>query len=314
MAIPSGLSAQFGIKTESTWGTPVTVDTFIPLVSESMQQTITRLDSQGIRAGRRVGGVWKAGAITCAGDLTLELSNKPTACLMNHMFGGVSTAGSGTYTHTFTPGDLSARSFTAQIGVPDISGAVRTKTYAGCKITSWEISCAAGEIAQLTCSVSAKSEATNVALAAASYLTGISPFVFTEGSLSIAGSAVATVKAMNLTGDNVLAADRHFIGSAAVAEQLEAGLRTYSGSLTAEFESLTAYARYAAGTEAALVMAFNNGTDTLTITSNVRFDGTTPVVAGSAIVEQPLPFVCLSTTSDAAAVTAVLVNTEASAA
>lgn len=312
MASPAGIAGQLGFKSESTVGTPVTVDQFVPVLpGASVKADITRLDSKGIRAGRRVLTKWKAGAQRFSGSIPLELSNQPTATLLTHMFGSVSTTGAGPYTHTATPGTLTGKSLTMQLGVPDTGGTVRTFTTAGCKIPSWEIACNVDEIATLTLEVMGMTQATDTALASASYATGISPFVFTEGSLSIAGTEVATVKSMSLTANNNLT-DRFFMNSATSSEPLENGMAEYGGSLTAEFEDLTAYTRYVDGTEAALVMAFDNGTDSLTITCNVRFDGETPELTDT-LIEQPLPFVCLGST-DAAAITAVLVNNESSAA
>lgn len=315
MAAPSGIAGQIGFKSETTWGTAVTVDTFHPgLTSENIKQEIARIESQGIRAGRRVAHTWKAGAKTISGDINLELFNQPLATLLTHLFGTVNTTGTDPYTHTATPGSLTGKSLTVQVGRPDTSGTVRAFTYDGVKFTSWELACSVGDIAALTLSVSAESETTATALATASYPSDATPFVFTEGSLSIAGSAVATVSSMSLACAMNLAADRHRIGAATVLEQLEAGMRDFTGTIGTDFESLTAYERFTAGTEAALVMAFDNGTDSLTITCNVRFDGETPELSGIEALTQTLPFKCISATSDAAAVTAVLINSEASAA
>lgn len=314
MGTPSGLGGQFGFKSETTVGTAVTVDTFhAGLVSETVKQEIARIESQGIRAGRRTTHAWKAGGKTVGGGVTLELWNEPLATLLTHMFGTVNTTGTGPYTHTATPGDLTGKSFTAQFGRPGTDGTVHPFTYAGCKIASWTISCAAGEIARLVLELTAQTETTATALASASYPADAEPFVFVEGSLSLAGSAVATVRNMTLQAAQGLATSRHRIGSATVKEQLENGMRTYTGQVELDFESLTAYSRFVDGVEAALVMAFNNGTDSLTITCNVRFDGETPELSGAEILRQRLPIKCVGST-DAAAITAVLVNGEASAA
>ena len=313
MATPAGIGGQLGFKSESTVGTAVTVDQFHPgVTSAAIKQEITRIKSNGIRAGRRVTSKWKAGAQRVSGSIEMELHNQPMATLLTHMFGSVSTSGVGPYTHTATPGDLTGKSLTVQVGIPSNDGTVNVFDYAGVKVSGWEIAAAVDEIATLNLDVLAMTEATGGALASASYAAGATPFVFTEGSLSIAGSEVATVKEMSLSASNGLT-DRFRIGSATSKQPLENGGREYTGQLTSEFESLTAYNRFVNGTEAALVMSFDNGTDSLTITCNVVFNGETPEL-GREMADQPLPFECISSTSDAAAVTAVLVNSEASAA
>lgn len=315
MATPSGLAAQIGFKSESTVGTAVTVDQFhAGFVSEAIKQEIARIESAGLRAGRRTTHAWKPGAKTVGGSLTLELWDEPLATLLTHMFGTVNTTGAAApYTHTATPGTLTGNSLTLQVGRPDIGGTVRAFTYAGVKIPSWTLSGSVGEIPQLQLDISAYSEVTDVELASASYPTA-APFVFTEGSLSIGGSAVAVIQEMSLEANNGLAVDRHRFNAATIREQLENGIREYTGSLTADFEDLTAYNRFVNGDEVAQVMKFDNGTDSLTITTNTRYDGETPEVSGPEQLTQPLPFKAISGTSDADAITAVLVNAEDSAA
>jgi hypothetical protein len=315
MAAPAGFAGQAGYKSESVWGTGVVVDTFVPILSEAIEADIDRLDSKGIRAGRRVTALWKPGAKKYSGPVKLELPTLSIAALWKHAFGTVVTTGTGPYTHTYTPGDLTTDSFTLQIGRPDIAGTVQPFTFAGTKIREWELECKAGEIAELTLDVSAATETTATALASASYPAGLSMFVFTEATLTIAGSAVNTVRSCNLKGANTLADDRHRLGSATVKEQLESGVREYTGEVSADFESLTAYNRFVNGTEAALVLAFTSGADTLTFTCNVRFDGKSPMIGGAdELLEQPLPFKCVHATADASAITAVLVNGQTTAA
>lgn len=313
MAAPAGYAGQLGIKTETTVGTGVTVDQFVPIVSEGLAQDIPRIDSQAIIAGRAVISSWGTGSTSVGGPVALELNNKKIATLLNHCFGAVATTGAGPYTHTFTPATLLGKSFTAQVGRPDISGTVQPFTYAGCKVNTWEIAAQADQFATLNLDVIAMSEVTATALATASYPSGIAPFTFVQGSITQAGSSAGAIKSFSIRGDNALER-RPRAGAAASKEPLPNNRRSYGGTLTADFESLTAYNRFVNGTETALVLAFSNGTDTLTITCNVRYDGATPVLGGLGLLEQSLPFTCVSGTSDAAAITAVLVNTDTTAA
>lgn len=312
MAIPSGLDAQFGFKAESTYGTAVVVDRFCPLVEESVSHEIERLESGGILTGARVlrSQQWAAGAETIEGDLGFEVYDRSIGLFFTHMFGTVNTSGAGPYTHTFSPGTLTGKSLTVQIGRPDTSGTVRAFTLAGCKITSWEIACSAGEIATLGLSIVAKSSTTATALASASYASSIAPMVFTGGSVTIGGSAV-NAKGFTLSGDNALDTDRRFLGTGQMAEPLEAGLRTYEGTVDLEFADLTQYARFTGGTEAAIVLALAKGAATATITLNARFDANAPAVGSrDGLVMQGVPFKAVGASTDAGAITAVLVNTD----
>ena len=313
MASPSAIAAQLGFKTESTYGTAATVDQFhAGFVSESISQQIARIESQGKRAGRYTNHAWVEGAITVSGSVQLELWDEPAATLLRHMFGTIATTGSGPYTHTASPGELD-ESLTIQVGRPDIGGTVRPFDYAGCKIPSWELACAVGEIPMLSLDVSAQSEATGGTLASASYPTA-APFVFTQASITVAGTENTTVSSATLSANNNIATDRHRLNSQSINEQLDNGMREFSGTIQAEFEDLTAYNRFVNGTEAALVYKFDNSTDSLTITMNVRFDGDTPETPTDGRLSQPLPYVCTSGSSDSASIEAVLVNAESSSA
>jgi len=313
MAAPAAFAGQFGYVSEVTPGTAVAVSKFLPVLSSGLKQDIDRVPFKGHRAGRLTQWGWKAGRKKVGGAVKLQLPNKDVAALLKHCFGAVTTTGAGPYTHTCTPGELAGKSMTMQVGRPDVSGTVQPFTYAGCKVAGWELACEVGGAVELSLDVVAMTEVTGIALATASYTSGIAPFVFTEAALTIAGSAVAITK-FSLKGDNGLDGERFKLGSATAKEPLPAKMRPYTGEVSADFESLTAYNRFVNGTEAALVVTLTSGADTLTITTNVEFDGKTPELPDEGLLEQPLPFTCTSSTSDAAAITAVLVNGDSSAA
>ena len=385
MALKSGLAAQAGFVTETTVGVAKTPTLFLPFVDESIELEKERLESEAIFAGRRVldSDQWNGGPNTVGGDVSLELTNRGLGVLFKHAFGGVATTGSGPYTHTFTPGDLSGVSLTAQIGVPSVAGTVQPKTASGCKIASWDLGFASDEIAtwaatlvgqklqigsrsvadgvttngdatvttstgaltaadvgksvsgtgiptgayilsinsstSFELSANATADGTGVAiviglaLASATLPTDIKPLKFNHGYITVGGSEVK-VKSGNISGDNGLADDRRFIGDQNIAEPLEADLRTYEGELVLEFTDLTQWNRYVAGDEFDIVLAFTSGADSVTITAHARYDGGTPSVGGREIVEQSLPFKVIGDGSDADAITAVLVNSDSSAA
>ena len=310
--MPGGADAQLGFKSESTVGTAVTVDKFLPFRSENIKNNIEYLDTQTLSARRTVRMV-VAGTKGVEGSITTELPNTTIATLLKHMFGTVGTTGTGPYTHTYSPADLTGDSLTIQVGRPDQASTVQPFTYAGCKINTWELSANEGEIAHLTLNVLGMTETTATALATASFDSAWSPFVFTHGTVTVAAGAQDYVRDFNLSADNKIE-QRFRMGSATSKQPLEIGVREYTGTITADFNGLTDYARYTGGTQAALVLTFNNGTQTLTITMNVIFTGETPEVGVPELVAQALPFRVMSSTSDAAAITAVLVNSESSAA
>lgn len=311
MPLASGLGGQLGLSDEVTYGTFVAPSRWFEFTDADLNFERERIDSEGIRAGRRVLHRWAAGVQRVSGDIEMELAAQGFGILFKHIFGGVSTSGAGPYTHTFTPGDLTGKSMSVQIGFPDVGGTVRSMSYLGVKVEEAEISAAVNEYAKLSLSIYGNHEDTGQTLGTASYPATLSPFVFTHGSLSVAGSGF-DVRSVSLTINNGLATDRHFIRTTTPErskEPLEATLRDVTGTLEADFTDLTAYNRYVNGTEAAMVLTFNAGASAqLTITMNVRFDGETPTFNRDDLLALSLPFKAVSATSDAAAITAVLIN------
>lgn len=313
MPLRSGMNSSLGFVTEAAYGTYLAPTRWVPHVSAPLEHEIERLESGGIIAGRRIldSDQWAPGNIVAGVPLGLELYDRSIGMLFTHMFGSVVTSGVGPFTHTFTPGDLSGKSLTMQIGAPNSTdGTVHPFSLLGCKIASWELGLAAGEVATLGLDVVAKDVSTGQALVAPSYASGIGiGLTFVGAAVTLAGSAYKT-KEISLAGDNMLDAERRFIGQQTIDEPLEADLREYTGTINSELFDLVAYTRFVSGTTAALVLSLARGTSTCTITMNVRFDGEPPKVEDRGIVPNALPFKCVGDT-DAAAITAVLVNSDA---
>lgn len=312
MPLASGLAGQLGFAAESTYGTFTAPTRFLELNSSAVKYERERIESQGIRAGRRILHRWAPGVQRVAGDVEFEMAPQGFALLWVHALGAVSTSGSNPYTHTITPGDLSGKSLSLQIGKPDIGGVVRSFSYLGCKISGVEVSAAVNEYAMMNVSFYGNHLDTAQTLGTATYPTGLTPFDFTKGSVTLAGSGF-DVKEFTLNIDNGLAVDRHFIRTTTPErskEPLESSRREITGSMTADFTDLTALNRFINGTEASLVLTFNAGASAqTTFTMNVRFDGEDPEL-GQELLEQPLQFKALSSTSDAAALQVVVINTD----
>jgi hypothetical protein len=236
--------------------------------------------------------------------VTFEVTNKDFGFFNKFMFGTNTTtqpnAGSNptVYDHTGTVTDLQAGpSFTCQVGRPDITGTVQPFTYSGGMVTGWELSNSPGGLLMLRLSMDFQDEATtSPALATASYTASATPFSYIGGTITVGGSQV-DVKNISFTGTNNMETSRKFLkGNALKKQPIENAFREYGGTMTADFNGLTDYARFTAGTTAALVTTWAGATIsgsysyTYQLTSTVRFDGGTPNVAGTDILDLELPF------------------------
>lgn len=321
----SGLSGQVMIAKETTFGTYAAPTLGPEFISESLKFERERIESEGIRKDRRTTHRWAQGVQRVAGDLETELPNVgPIGRLWWLGFGGYTFQSGvpevGANTHTYTPGLLKGKSVTAQVGRPDIGATVRPFSLVGCKVTEWELSATVNEYAKATFSIYGVHEDRSQALATAAYPSALSPFVFTQGLFKIAG-ANYDVKEVNAAATLGLEVDRHQIRATTPErskEPEESELREYTSEITSDFIDLTAYERFVNGTEASLSLKFTGGLIGATatpysfeITGNVRFDGETPEIGGRELLEQPLQAKFVSSTSDAAAITAILINDDA---
>src|SRR6266404_6209230 len=124
MPAAGGLSAQFGMVDESTYNVAVTVSRFLEFNSETLEQTIDRVSSTGLRVGRKTPRTsqFVAGRKSVQGDVDIDFQQQGMGLLLKHMLGTVTSAqpnvGSAptAWEHTFKVGALDAKSFTCQVG------------------------------------------------------------------------------------------------------------------------------------------------------------------------------------------------------
>jgi hypothetical protein len=117
------------------------------------------------------------------------------------------------------------------------------------------------------------------------------------------------VSSFEISCDNGLT-ERPRLGSAYSREYLQNGFREITGTAKTDFVDLTQYGRFLDGDETALVLNFDNGTEQLVITCNVRYDGGPPALSGPELLEEEVTFKVVHGTSDALGITAVLTNAE----
>lgn len=307
MAIRSGLAAQLGAVAEDTWGVYKAPTSFIEFTEESLALAIERIESPGLRANNRVLRTdrWAAGQKRVEGTVSFEAPSKGLGLWLKHALGSVSiTTPSGATNsrlHTHTLGDPYGLGLTVQVGRPMSNGTVTPFSYTGCKIDQITLSNSVDEFLVVECEVVGEDEITSESLASASYPTGVQLFNWTQGVISIAGSSVGVVTDFSVTVANNHKADRYFLGAATMSEPIIAGMTEVTGSMTVEFDSMTNYNRFVNGTIAAVTAKWTAATAIESTffpyvevsLPDVRFDGTTPAVAGPDVLSIELPFKAL---------------------
>jgi len=310
----TGIAAQVGYGQEETVGTAVTPTRFLPVLTESLGQQITRIESEADIPGRQIitSEQWNGGPKMVSGDIQHELPVAGAGVLLYNALGAKgSTSGPGPYTTVLTPGDVYGKALTVQVGRPDVAGTTHKFVYAGCKITDLELAMALDKPVQMGVSLIGMTETTGGSVTAASFGTGhTKPYkAITHGALSIAGSAFPVIGAkVKITRPFD---ERRFHGQATTLEPIQSDRLAITGEVTAEFEGLTAYNRFVNGTEAAFSYVLTQGDNVLTLAGNCRFDGATPVKSGRGVLQITMPVVFVSSGSaDSDAFTVTVVNSD----
>ena len=326
MAIPSGISAQLGVAEESTYGTYVAPTRFYEFVSEELTMEIERVESESLRAGTFMLSTsrWAPGKKNVEGDLEFELTWKGMGLWFKHMLGQAQTSqpdavdSADVYLHTFTPGDFPT-GLTVQVGRTAITGTTHPFSYVGCRVAEWEMEGAVEDPVSLTISLMGRDETTDEPLASVSYPTNNRIYTFVDGSLTIDGSPVC-VKEFTLSGENGLDDERYCLGSQLRNAPVQSEMRTYEGEIVTEFTDLTQYQKFIDGVEAELVLTLegpvipgDNDGDykfQIQITCNIRYDGETPTVEGTEVIEQTLAFTCIDDGSGPGSAITITVQTD----
>lgn len=310
----SALDAQLGCKKESVYGTPVVVDRFFELVTEGIKTEYGRVESNGLRPGRRHRSdtrftTYVAGA---EGDLELEVGSKGFGFWLDLMVGGsVVTAGptDSAYTHTAAGGSTLGKSFTCQVGRPFYDGAsVQPFTFPGGKVTEWELANDAEGNLMCTLGCDFQTELTATGLAVASYPTGLETFSWVGGSVTIGGAQV-DVTDVKISQNNGLKTDRRYIRNNPLKkEPTEDDYRETEFEITADFDSLAQRNRVASATAAGAIATLvarwegksligATAVPALVATLNARFDEFEANVDGPEAIDQMLSGMALGATA-----------------
>lgn len=316
MAIGSGIGSWLGIKKESVFNTAVTVDRFLEFNSESTKYTKNTVVGQGLRNGGLTPRANRRVVTTFAGegDFELDIPTRGFGLLLSLATGSVPTGtlASGAYSYTFVAEDLIGDSFTTQVAVPQYGGTLTYKTLTGCKVSNFELSVGAGDIAKAKFSIDSAgftSGSSTSATPAFSTASTTNLFHFAQGSITDnAASPVtyANIKDFTLSVDNSLKTDRYNLGSAgAKQEQIINGFRAITGTINAEFTDTVLLDKFLADTTAGLKLTFTGGTigsttELLSITLPAcKFDGDTPNVTGPGVIDVQFSFTVYDNGTDA---------------
>jgi len=198
------MTRYLGIGKETEYGTPVEVTKYVDLISESIvasNEVIYPETAQGRDLTKQVAGPFKIG-----GPVNVFAEPENLGLLLLAAFGSVTSEVQGTtaYKHEFKPADALG-SLTLEIGHDTPSTA---RKIAGCKVDKLTIEAAVKELVSASFDVVGKTE--EITTPGTPEFSELPPFVFHQGTASIAGTPNANVKAFSVTLENKLQADEGY--------------------------------------------------------------------------------------------------------
>lgn len=240
------MNTQLGVKTETTWGTPVTVDTFVEFEAESIVAETSTIEPPVMRATTRTvrQDRWVRGITGHAGSISLPVLTKDWGVWLEHLVGGTVTTSAisdSTYTHSADVGSLCGKGFTAQLNRPyGACGDTNAPfTYEGGKVSQWALSQEQGGVVMMSVDTLFEAMLQTTTLATASYASGMEFLPWGASSITV-GALSLPVTSWSVSSNNGLKADRLMIrGSYARREPVEAAMREITFEAVCDFEALT---------------------------------------------------------------------------
>jgi hypothetical protein len=311
-AIASGLGATLGWGKETTVGTSVAPTEWAPFLSESFKGNKRTVESAALYGGAvQLASHRAMVGFDAKGGASFELQDRSMGLLLEAMFGAVPTYNAGTpNTLTYILGTYNGIGLTVQVGVPMTSGTLQAFTYGGCKVTEWELSAQALQMAKLNVTLDGMTVATATSYTAPTYATGVTTLNFAQGALLTASAApVGIIRSASLKGTAAFATDRFQMGSTTKSEALINNWLKISLTATVEFANLSDfYTAYAADTSLTYSLGFTSGSSTgLVITGTAGFlNASAPDVKGPDIITQEIELVGLGSGNTLTAVYSTL--------
>lgn len=225
------------VKETGDYGTPVSVDQYYDIISESLESNQNPLLSE--TAGSRSPRSARPGPFEVSGGIDMYAEAKELGCLLNGLCGVVTTdtSGSPVFVHKFSPG-LTIPSLTLEIGADD-----QARRFPGSIIKGMTFEATAKELLSISLDVVAQKE-TIETIGVPSFSTS-NFLTYHEGTVKIATVESTVVEAFRCNIANDIG-DGHIIGSRFLPRIQLQGLEV-TGDFDLMFTSWSEYKRFLGG-------------------------------------------------------------------
>lgn len=289
-----GRNAAIGVGEESTWGTAVSRGNWRPLISGSLQRTITKTPRPSLLTGPA--SAMRRGRVVevdeCGGSYSIECTYENIGLFIYLLTGTVAGSTPGPWTYSLASALPSAT-------MEFVRGTGSGEVLEGCVAASGTFAVSAGGVMTYESEVIAQTsveggaESPSVAPRSAavtpSYGTGDTPVLHSHASQLTFNSASYDLIDMSLTLNNGIAR-RQLLGSAVTAEPLRSDFQSVELSVTVEVQDAL-YKAMIDDTASDITFNFTSGSLVMAFTVHNAYimDATDPV-SSAGIVTQSITF------------------------
>ena len=289
---------------EVTYGTPVTLTHAYEGKADLLKRSQERIESVGFQAGLQGKRSDRIVTVNMGGDGSLEFDilNKGFSFILQAMLGSISgptqiDATSAYKATAATTADDPADSYTVQVQKNDTSGTQRNFTYHGSTITGWSITQDVGGLLVASLNLDFEDVDTITSAGTPAYPDAASPFDWTQTVATLDGDAT-DISSFSLDVDLALKTDRRFLrGSELKKRPCRMGVPQFTGAMAMEFEDLTIYDDFVAGSVLPIVITWTGAViDSPEVFEFVitmpacQYTGETPEASLSDVPKQAIPY------------------------
>lgn len=309
MTILQGSRSSLSYIAETTFGTTPSTPTFIeiPYTTHSLNLTKQRVSGTDIQADRML-RVDRHGNRSAGGDIVVDLRGTTTGAGNYDPF--IESAFMNTFSTNVLKIGTTMKTFSIEDSALDTSSTDAFRLFTGMGVSSMAISIKPNSMVQSTFSFAGKGMAASLTTAATTLTAAAvnKPFDAYSGTIKISDAggtlaSIAIITGIDFTIDNAFN-PTYVIGSA-TTPQLEYGMATVEGTITAYFEDISLINRFLNETETAFEVQVDSPDTTAGMTflfPRVKINAADVPVSGTGSRVITLPFVALYDTTEATSI------------
>ena len=211
----------------------------------------------------------------------------------------VAVTGSGPFTATFQPRDLSSSPSLDSLTIEVQRGTGSSEKFEGCMVSSFSFSCEAGAEASVSVEIIAETAASRGGAITPSFGTGAQIFHHQAGTLSYSGASY-TVRSFEFSIDNKLERVNN-LGSKLTGQPQISDVREVMINATLDLEDNNLYNSQLSGAQSDVELSFTSGTDQIVfLLRNAKITDYSDDVNSFGRIERTVTFIGLADSSDPA--------------